>query len=83
MQGERRYADANGHLWLNAGQYGWDARIRRWMAVTPNGHWGDLSQHQVTEHDDGTITVHPSIRVSDGDGELWHGWLERGMWRQA
>jgi hypothetical protein len=54
-----------------------------WYACTPNGHLGNLGAHDVTEHDDGTITVSPSIRVSDGTGELWHGYLERGVWRLA
>jgi hypothetical protein len=68
-----------------------------WMAETPNGHGANLSRHQVTEHEDGTITVSPSILVSlpgqhytrtaDAMGypmqgtELWHGFLERGVWR--
>ena len=60
-----------------------------WFAITPNGHLGNLSAHTVTEHDDGTITVSPSILVSttrpkDGkDVELWHGFLERGVWRSC
>lgn len=83
MQGARKYADDKGHLWLKAGEYGWDPKHGCWMAVTPNDHWGNLSSHTVTEHADGTITVSPSIRVSDGDGELWHGWLEGGVWREA
>jgi hypothetical protein len=33
----------------------------------------------ITEHDDGTISVLPSIMDPDG----WHGWLERGVWRSA
>lgn len=57
---------------------------RVWMARTPNGHLGDLSAHDVTEHDDGTISVSPSILVSNPrEGELWHGYLERGVWRQV
>lgn len=31
--------------------------------------------HTVTEHDDGTITVEPSLVMSNG----WHGWLRRGI----
>jgi hypothetical protein len=60
-----------------------------WMGCTPNGHAGVLSAHQITEHDDGTITVSPSIliRSSPDHGktwvELWHGWLERGVWRSC
>jgi hypothetical protein len=41
---------------------------------------GNLSGHSVTEHDDGTITVSPSI-LDDGRS-VWHGYLERGAWRQ-
>lgn len=54
-----------------------------WGVKTPNGHSGTLRDHQVTEHDDGTITVSPSIRISDMSGELWHGWLEKGVWRSC
>lgn len=44
-----------------------------WMAKTPNGHLGNLAAHDVEEHEDGTITVSPSILVSDHTGELYHG----------
>lgn len=58
-----------------------------WYGCTPNGHTGNLSAHDVVEHEDGTITVSPSIAVSmrqDGkDVELWHGYLERGVWRSC
>jgi hypothetical protein len=55
-----------------------------WMACTPDGHLGDLSNHDVTEHEDGTISVSPSILVSAGRGkESWHGYLERGVWREC
>lgn len=58
---------------------------RSWMCVTPSGHSGNLAAHEVIEHEDGTITVSPSILVSttrDGERcELWHGYLERGIWR--
>ena len=50
------------------------------MVRTPNGHYGDLSRHDVTENEDGTITVSPSILVSDHTGELYHGWLVNGEW---
>lgn len=38
---------------------------------------GRLSEgvHSVTEHDDGTITVEPSLVMSNG----WHGWLRGGV----
>lgn len=67
---------------LNPGEYGcWTNG--EWYAETPNGHAANLSAHQVTEHDDDTITVSPSILVSDGKGPVWHGFLERGVWREC
>jgi hypothetical protein len=68
-----------------AGDYGRVLVDERWewRGCTPNGHYGNLAGHDVTEHEDGTITVSPSIRVSDGSGTLWHGYLERGVWREV
>ena len=43
---------------------------------------GNLGAHKVVEHEDGTITVSPSILIQRHDGE-WHGYLERGVWRQC
>lgn len=59
-----------------------------WFCCSPNGHTGNLCNHTVIEHEDGTITVSPSIliQVSDSNGnktELWHGFLERGVWRSC
>lgn len=68
-----------------------------WYAATPNGHMANLSGHTVEEHEDGTITVSRSIRVfqlgpfsqtsrgpeRDKEVELWHGFLEHGVWRDA
>lgn len=45
------------------------------------GFVGNLSAHKVIEHEDGTITVSPSIKITRHDG-VWHGWLERGVWRE-
>lgn len=56
---------------------------RSWMARTPNGHLGNLGAHDVVEHEDGTITVSPSILVSDHTGELYHGFLVRGVWKSC
>lgn len=56
-----------------------------WHADTPNGLGANLSQHHVVEHEDGTITVSPSILVegrrNPSEKRLWHGFLERGVWR--
>jgi len=44
----------------------------------------NLGAHQVTEEADGTITVSPSILCSGGGSGLkWHGFLERGVWREC
>jgi len=86
-QGVRKYPDEDGELWLSIGEYGQGAD-GRWYARPPDAWTGDLRNHDVTEHDDGTITVSPSIRILGGDGEgvgreLWHGYLEKGVWRSV
>lgn len=72
------------HEWP-AGAYGLpDCDEPSWHCVTPNGRLGNLRGHQVTEHDDGTITVQPSILVQrPGTDDGWHGYLERGVWREV
>ena len=59
-----------------------------------NGYWycrppdttqsflGNISGHKITEHEDGTITVSPSILIRSHEGE-WHGFLENGIWRKC
>lgn len=56
-----------------------------WYCVTPSGRFGGLSKHSVVEHEDGTITVSPSILVSEPniDNTPYHGYLERGVWREV
>lgn len=57
-----------------------------WYCSTPNGLAGNLSKHTVIEHEDGTITVSPSILVTsgrDGRAPTWHGFLQRGVWSEC
>lgn len=58
-----------------------------WFCTTPNGLLGSLGHHAVTCHEDGTITVSPSILVTGaevcGGPKTWHGYLERGVWREC
>ena len=55
-----------------------------WHACTPAGMLGNLSEHDIVEHEDGTITVSPSILLDSGRPERhWHGFLERGVWREC
>jgi hypothetical protein len=74
---------------MQPGEYGrWNEDGDNWHARTPNDEPANLSAHTVTEHEDGTITVSPSILVSvqltaGGKKELYHGYLERGVWRSC
>ena len=63
------------------GKY-WKDKDGSWYAWTPNGILAGLSKHQVTEHEDGSITVSPSIQAWDLS-KTYHGYLERGQWRDA
>ncbi len=68
--------DLRGGYWRTAGG--------TWLCAVPAPGFGvgnRLTRHAVTEHEDGTITVSPSILVTKGDGRRWHGYLERGVWR--
>jgi hypothetical protein len=67
------------------GAYG-SADGKDWFCTTPNGLFGNISKHTVKEHEDGTITVSPSILVTSGRDHgqpNWHGYLERGVWREC
>lgn len=77
MQGKRLYDPE----FFQPGEYGKLGDI--WYACTPNGHLGNLANHEVVEHEDGTITVSPSILVGGDRGDDWHGYLERGIWREV
>lgn len=61
--------------------------------VLPNGaigsvkNAGDEPTWTITEHDDGTHTVSPSIHANPRsvkpDEPEWHGFLERGVFREC
>ena len=92
MNGRRVMPNADGFVKSatvsDPGSYGRSTALFRgsetsqnwWQVTAPDGSGCTLnpSIHTVTEHEDGTITVHPSIVTS-----TWHGWLERGVWRSA
>lgn len=83
MQGRRN--DVAPHE-MEPGDYGrW--RNKWWCRVPimdDERIWGgNLSAHEVVEKEDGTITVSPSILISDSNGERWHGYLENGIWREV
>jgi hypothetical protein len=86
-QGRRR-PDNTGHHELEPGDYALQTWTKppQWWCQSPDGRNGNLSRHQVVEHEDGTITVSPSILVSSrwsGEEFSWHGYLERGVWREV
>lgn len=56
-----------------------------WYCVPPSEPEliGNLSNHKIVEHEDGTITVTPSILITQSWRNLvWHGYIERGIWRK-
>jgi hypothetical protein len=57
-----------------------------WLLYLPFCGLGNLRNHQVQEHDDGTISVTPSIKVTGhnaGNPLERHGYLQHGVWTEA
>jgi len=54
---------------------------KHWVACAPNGDLGTITTHRTTVHDDQTITVSPSLQFETG--KRWHGYLEKGIWREC
>lgn len=83
----RVYPNTERDLILAAGDYGKDPRDGVWYVRAPGTTLlGSLANHEVMEHDDGTITAAPSIRIRSyaGDREItWHGYLQRGVWKEC
>jgi hypothetical protein len=81
----RRVKDWDGSSILENGDYAKNPRDGNWYAMTPNGRLGNLASHDVTEHEDGTITVRPSILVTTGSYSrpAWHGYLKCGVWTEC
>jgi hypothetical protein len=58
----------------------------KWLLYLPGCGVGALTLHQVEEHEDGTITVSPSIRVNghdNGKSTERHGYINRGVWTEC
>lgn len=52
-----------------------------WWIYLPRGGAGRLVDHDVVEHEDGTITVSPSIGMARSEGGyVRHGFFRRGVW---
>lgn len=66
----------------------WKLSNGTWSLYLPGCGVGGLSKHEVIEHEDGTITVSPSVLMSgcgDGTGPYTtrHGFLVRGIWKEC
>lgn len=73
---------------LEAGDYA-KASDGTWWVRVPNGVWARIKPktHKIVEHADGTITVSPSILITQTvDGktkQVWHGYLTKGIWKEC
>ncbi len=57
-----------------------------WYLYLPGCGLGNLANHKVEEHEDGTISVTPSILVTGHDSGKQtqvHGYLTRGEWKDC
>jgi hypothetical protein len=80
-RGRRIYADVNGDLRLAEGDYGYSPKGGCWQVRPPGCHAGSIPWHDIIEHEDGTITVSPSILLEDVE-TIWHGYLKNGNWEE-
>lgn len=65
---------------LLPGEYGKWSEDGNYYGIPPGTDLcANLAAHKIEEHEDGTITVSPSILVSDNRSS-WHGYLKRGNW---
>lgn len=74
------YYFANGILWAILPHGGHARLLSTDAAAEEKG-----SRWQVTEEDDGSVTVSPSIlqHAIPNYAPEWHGYLERGVWREV
>jgi hypothetical protein len=97
MTGRRVYCDDQGCVALTQpGDYGkaewgdWYVRLPNWTDEALK-NWGIkqvwLGTHSVEEHEDGSVTISPSIlwgpKQHHDTNTHWHGYLEHGVWREC
>ena len=82
MQGKRIYGSED--FPRNPGEYKKNPD-GTWLLCLPTGIHGTINDKtwKIVEHEDGTITVSPSISttVPNSPQYDWHGFLEKGVWR--
>ena len=57
-----------------------------YFARCPDGGVANLKSHKCIIEADGSLTVSPSILITGGSEHSrtqWHGFLEKGVWRNA
>lgn len=58
-----------------------------WYVRFPDAGLGSIRKHQITEHEDGTISASPSILLTGhdmaGNQVQKHGYLTRGIWNEC
>jgi hypothetical protein len=78
----RNYSDRDPSMvcyWKHEGNGEWFIHF-----PTADGHGllGGLANHTVEEHEDGTISVTPSILTTGHNGQV-HGYLTKGVWNEC
>ena len=60
-------------------------RLSWWQVTAPDGTEGAINplKNSVIEHDDGTITITPSLDYSHLHPGGWHGYLTRGIFTEV
>lgn len=84
-QGVRRPDGTEAHE-LVAGEYALAPSGHAVILCNPDGHHGHVydSLWSITVEEDQTITVNPSIWWDkDATPPGWHGYLQRGVWREV
>lgn len=82
--------DEPGYIRLEAGEYGKDSEGRWFARVPSEAVFGPIwlnnpeNAWTVQEHNDGTVSVSPSIHsIGPNNETLWHGFLRRGVWEEC
>jgi len=81
MKGTRVYLNEDNELLLKEGEYG-QGISGVWLCRPFKFYTGSLLRHDIIEHEDGTITVSPSILIQYSN-ERWHGYLIKGIWTEC
>jgi phosphoribulokinase len=86
MQGKRIIPIDENDLPRNPGEY-MKREDGTWLLCLPNGIHGTIDNKiwNITEHEDMTISVVPSICVGVSADEKfnWHGFLTKGVWKEC